>query len=187
MTAVLALAGCTTPEAAPSPSPSSPEATRTPPPVTPTATPTPSATQPDASSGPELPTVENISCDTMLDPAVDARLRAMPLVPYPKEFGSSIFGFTGEGPSISCPWGPPDVQASEASAQYTWVEFRPGERDAFLSLLAQHGYTTEPADRGEWLVGPEEYGIPPMGMLVTETWFASALTRDEVSDIVWTH
>ena len=100
LASALALTGCTTPAPEPTrtPSPStSPAATPTP---TPTPAPTPTVT-PTLDAAP-LPTQETISCDTMLDPAVDAALRAQGYVPAPKRWVQ--FAFAPTLAAIECPW-----------------------------------------------------------------------------------
>lgn len=135
----------------------------------------------------ERPTRDNISCDTMLDPAVDARLRAVPLVPYSKDYQTSSFGFVPSGAAISCPWGPPDSLGGPADAYYTWSELLPGERETFLALAAeQSGYTTEPTEMGVWVLPNQDGGGPIGDYFVTDDWVAYAQTRDQITDILWT-
>ena len=172
------LSGCTTTDASPTPALTTA--------ATPSPTPTPSATATPAAVV-EPPASDNISCDTMLDPAVDARLRAEPLVPYPKEYQRSSFGFVPTGAAISCPWGPPDGLGGPADAYYTWAELLPGDGEIFLALAAeQSGYTTEPAEMGVWVLPNQEGGGPIGDYLVTDKWVAYAQTRDQITDIVWT-
>jgi hypothetical protein len=177
----IALGGCT---AAPDQTPVTREPTASPaaipaPQPSPETTPTPESEHPDAGT---------ISCDTMLNPEADSALRAQNLVPYPKDYELASFGFEPQGAAIACPWGPPDSAGGGAWAFYTWAEFLPGERDAYLELAVANGYTTEPSADGIWLVPAEEWGGGQSeGTLVTDEWVASADTREQIADIVWAH
>lgn len=175
----LLLGACTATDPTPTSSPT--------PTAPPTATPTPTPTATDTPGAVELPTYDNISCDTMLAPEVDARLRAEPLVPYPKPFEQNAYGTSPTGPGIACPWGPPNSPGGMAYAYYTWAAFLPGEREAYLASATQHGHTTEPAESGVWVISDDESGGPVGALFVSETWVAYAPSREQIADIVWTH
>lgn len=156
---------------------------------TPTITPTPSATptvtaEPEAAE-PQQPTIENISCDTMLDPAVDARLRAEGLVPAPKY--DMTFGVDITGAHIACPWGTPGTLHSQA--MYTFTVVTPTERAQYLAAAEENDYVAEHTTDGAWLTWENPYGGPGPdegALLVADEWIASAPSREEIADIVWT-
>lgn len=148
--------------------------------VTATAAPSPSAES-------SWPTADTISCDTMLDPAVDASLRADDLVPYEKEF--TAFNFVPRGLAIECPWGPPDSAGGAAYAYYTWAELLPGDREALLELAQEGPYTVEETDEGTRLVFEDDGSGNQSEFLVTDRWYASASDTSDgrsIADILWT-
>jgi hypothetical protein len=81
----------------------------------------------------------------MLNPAVDADLRARGLVPAPKQ--DEPFGMDFEGAHISCPWGYEGAMTPEE--MYTYTQLTADERVQFLAAAAENGYVAEdylPAD-----------------------------------------
>ena len=172
----LGLTSCAVAPASSAPSPSvtsSDGATdASPSPSRPVSTPTQSAA---------LPTTDTISCDTMLDPAVDAQLRAEGLTPAPKPW--TQFGFTPTAAALECPWGDPD--STQSQKYYAWAAFQPGERDAFVSLVEQNGYRTEDSAEGTWVLPPEDGSPHADGFLITNEWVVITDTRDQIHDIIW--
>ena len=146
----------------------------------------PSPTTPVATASPEpsapSPTADAIDCESMLTPEADARLRAQGFSPSPKPW--TQFNFTPTAPAIECPWAPPGVM--EAARYYGWAALNPGEKDSFLALVEENGYSTEETAEGTWLL-PLDDGSPRNlgGYLITDDWIAIAPTREEVQDIVW--
>lgn len=171
----LILAGCSaTPDAdesSPSPTATSEASVST----TPTPSPDPSPT-----SG-VRPTVDTISCESMLDPLVDQKLRSSDLLPFEKPW--TQFGFEPTGAAIECPWG---VEGSVESATYfAWSALAEGEGEEFLALTAQNGYTTTVDERGTWVMEPAP--LPGnSSILVTDEWIAIAPTPEDISAIIWT-
>ncbi|MCS3444678.1 hypothetical protein [Microbacterium phyllosphaerae] len=172
--AALALSGCAAePDAGASPSPSATPAATAPTTAAPTA-------EPSAPSA-ERPTVDSISCDSMLDPEVDRQLRTADLIPFDKPW--TQFDFTPTGAAIECPWG---VEGSmESSKYFAWAALAEGEGAQFLALTAENGYTTTEDERGTWVVSTDP--LPgDSAILVTDEWIAYAPTPDDISAILWT-
>jgi hypothetical protein len=158
------------------------------PPPTPTVTapaPATEAPSPDPSVSPTssaaFPTADDISCDTMLVPAVDEQLRAEGLTPAPKRW--TQFGFTPTGAALECPWGTPDSMHSER--YYAWAELNSGERETFIALVEQNGYRTEDGADGIWVLAPDDGYPGPEGFLISDEWVVIADTREQIEDIVW--
>ena len=174
MSLLLALAAC-----APEPMPTATAIPTTS--KTATTTPSPQPTPTAATGlGPAVPNA--LSCDNMLDPAVDAELRAEGLLPAPKPF--TQFNFTVAGPALECPWGGPDDVHSEA--YYVWAAFAPGDRDAFMAVTAEHDYLAEESAEGTWVVYAGDAGPDDPAILVTEEWIAMAPSREKIGDILLT-
>lgn len=176
VSAALALAGCAVESdaGAASPSPTA-TPTATAPPAT--ATPTPEPTEASA----QRPTVDTISCESMLDPAVDQELRSADLFPFEKPW--TQLGFTPTGAAIECPWG---VEGSVESATYfAWSALAEGEGEQFLALAAANDYIAREDEQGTWLTyshpSPQDGSI-----LVTDEWVAIADTPELISAILWT-
>jgi hypothetical protein len=121
----------------------------------------------------------------MLNPAVDADLRARGLVPAPKQ--DEPFGMDFEGAHISCPWGYEGAMTPEE--MYTYTQLTADERVQFLAAAAENGYVAEDDAAGTWLTwqspdgsaGPDDWGV----WLVADEWTVTAPSRDAVRDIVW--
>ena len=175
----LALTGCV-PEPEPTPTPTpAPTRSATPTP-TPTLTPTPTSS-PTVEAVP-FPTVDTITCETMLDPTVDAEMRAKGWAPAAKPF--TAFGFTPTGAAIECPWG--EAGDAHSQAYYVWAGLAPGEKDTFIALTREHGYVPEPpAPEGTWVNWGTDDGMPTSAILVTDEWVAFADTPEQIRDIVW--
>ena len=171
---ILALTACTPqPETTPTPD-ATPSSTAT---ATPTPTPTPTPT----ADAVDYPTVDTISCETMLDPAVDAQLRAKGYIPAGKQW--SQFSHTATLAAIECPWAEPGGTFSEA--YYAWAALAPGEAEVFIGQTLESGYVTEEAAEGTWVVWGKDDGMPTPAILVTDEWVAMADTQEQVADIVW--
>jgi len=142
----------------------------------------PSEASPGPTSGAgERPTPENISCDTMLEPMVDATLRATDLTPAPKPW--TQFNFEPDGAAIECPWG--YEGGSHSEAYFAWAALSDGEAEQFLGLVEENGYTTSEDEDGIWVI-PNEGPNGVEGMLITEEWAAFAPTPELIPAIVWT-
>lgn len=168
------LTACTGDPSTPLPTPT----VAVPGPATETPSPNPSVSP---TSSAALPTADDISCDTMLVPAVDERLRAEGLTPAPKPW--TQFGFTPTAAALECPWGTPDSMHSER--YYAWAGLNPGEREAFIRLVEQNGYLTEDGADVTWVLASEDGYPGPEGILITDTWVVITDTREQIEDIVW--
>ncbi|WP_435749012.1 hypothetical protein [Microbacterium sp. PMB16] len=170
------LAGCS-----PTPAPQGESAApRTPPAATTTPSDEPSPAPTDTSV--ELPTAENISCETMLDPLVDRALRATQVIPAGKPW--TQFGFEPTGAAIECPWGYEGQPHSVT--YYAWAALSDGEAEEFLALTAQNGYTTTEDEQGTWVTDDGSTPSEVSGILVTDDWVAFAPEAELIPAILWT-
>lgn len=158
-------------------------------PLSPTtsATPVPSATvaTPTASStaGIDRPSIQEIDCDSMLDPAIAEGLRAQGLSPAPKSW--SQFGFEPTAAALECPWG--DAGSTASSVFYAWAALEDGQDEEFITLALENGYLAEQTAQETWITAPPEAaGGGEIATLVTPEWVAFADTRSQIRDIVWT-
>lgn len=128
-----------------------------------------------------LPTTDDISCETMLDPLVADAMKAMNLSLREKPLGTNI----GEvsGPSLFCGWGF-DGQMHPIAA-YGWGAITAEERDALIADMVPEGGSIVTTDhRGTW-----ETDIPgpsPLVYLVADDWVALAPSVELIDAIVWT-
>lgn len=150
--------------------------------VTPTATPTPT---PSAPSGEAAPVPAELTCDTMLDPTVDAELRARGLAPAPK-YEVPFLG-TVSGAHASCPWSSPGKL--EPEVMYSYTALTPAERAEFVAAATASNYVAEETPDGLSLVwvAPDGSSSPNEGSwIVADEWVALAPSRDAISDILLT-
>ena len=117
----------------------------------------------------------------MLDPTVDAQLRAEGLTPAPKPW--TQFGFNPTAAAVECPWGGADSMHSQR--YYAWAALNPGERDTFVGLVEQNGYRTEHTADGTWVLSPGDGSPHADGFLITDEWVVITDTREQVDHIVW--
>ncbi len=147
----------------------------------PATSPTPSEASPGPTSDTvERPTLEDISCDTMLDPLVDAALRATDLTPAPKPW--TQFGFEPSGAAIECPWG--YEGGNHSAAYFAWSAQSDDEAEQFLKVVEENGYATSEDEAGTWIV-PSDDPNGVEGMLITDEWIAFAPTPELIPAIVW--
>lgn len=145
----------------------------------PATSPTPSEAGPTSDTV-ERPTLEDISCDTMLDPLVDAALRATDLTPAPKPW--TQFGFEPSGAAIECPWG--YEGGNHSAAYFAWSALSDDEAEQFLKVVEENGYATSEDEAGTWIV-PSDDPNGVEGMLITDEWIAFAPTPELIPAIVW--
>lgn len=162
---------------------SGPSSTPTPhsssePTATPSASPTVDAvSDPGADDGAH----EQLTCETMLDPAVLARHQRNGLASQakPVEVAHGVAPEVG----ISCPWGLAGIGGGEADAFYTWARFDPGTVHQLRSRMEESGvYRIEDTPEGTYMIDDRHKG---WAYLFDGQVMKAAFAEEDLAHIVW--